>query len=213
MKKTIWICGIIMCIITTGCTKTEADNSFNTKIYGKYSSIIETPDKTYQLKSSYTLYKAHTYLYKSYEKSNDTVKNHKVDGNIDSIQKINDDITKITFDEKIDNSYTQSPYNDYVYKYKNMLGEYDELKVPRKSKFNLFIKNTRSNLNEGLVFNKKGYYHYCTDYDNCEDDSKTFTKYKRKGNYIYQADSDGNWIILLYIVKDGLFSGVYTKEK
>lgn len=211
MKKII-LCLIFICLMT-GCSKTEQDESFNTKVYGKYSNTIETPDKTYQFKSSYTLYKDHTYLYRSYEKSNGNVKKHKVNGNIDSIQKINEDISKITFDEKIDNSYIQSPYNDYEYKYKNMLGEYDELDIPRKSKFNLFIKNTRSNLNEGLVFNKKGYYHYCTDYDDCTDDSKTFTKYKRKGNYIYQADSEGNWTILLYIVKDGLFSGVYTKEK
>ncbi len=66
---------------------------------------------------------------------------------------------------------------------------------------------------KGLVFNKDGKYHYCTNYDNCTDDSSTFTKYKHKGDYIYQADSDGNWTILLYAVDDGLFAKEYTKSQ
>ena len=60
---------------------------------------------------------------------------------------------------------------------------------------------------------KDGKYHYCTNYDNCTDDSSTFTEYKHKDNYIYQADSDGNWTILLYVVDDGLFAKEYTKSQ
>lgn len=94
-----------------------------------------------------------------------------------------------------------------------MLGRFYETDVPSGKTFDLFLKNEDSSVNEGLVFNKDGKYHYCTNYDNCTDDSSTFTKYKHKGDYIYQADSDGNWTILLYAVDDGLFAKEYTKSQ
>ena len=94
-----------------------------------------------------------------------------------------------------------------------MLGKFYETDVPNTKTFDLFLKNEDSSVNEGLVFNKDGKYHYCTNYDNCTDDSSTFTEYKHKGDYIYQADSDGNWTILLYVVDDGLFGKEYTKTE
>lgn len=92
-----------------------------------------------------------------------------------------------------------------------MLGKFYETDIPNTKTFDLFLKNEDSSVNEGLVFNKDGKYHYCTNYDNCTDDSSTFTEYKHKGDYIYQADSDSDWTILLYIVEDGLFAKEYTK--
>ena len=50
-------------------------------------------------------------------------------------------------------------------------------------------------------------------YYNYANDSSTFTEYKHKGDYIYQADSDDSWTILMYVVDDGLFAKEYVKSE
>lgn len=206
MKKIIF-CLIFICLIT-GCSKTEQDSSFKTEIDGTYTNNINASNTEYVKNEKYTLKEnSNKYEYTIYE-TNDgkIINNFTQKDEINTIDKINDDVFRI----ELNNG---SSFEIVLYKYKNMLGRFYKTEVPNNKTFDLLLQNDESDINEGLVFNKKGYYHYCTDYDNCTDDSKTFTKYKRKGNYIYQADSDGNWMILLYVVKDGLFSGVYTKEK
>lgn len=207
MMKKIIFCLIFICLIT-GCSKTEQDSSFQTGIDGTYTNNINASNTEYVKNEKYTLKEnSNKYEYTIYE-TNDgkIINNFTQKDEINTIDKINDDVFRI----ELNNG---SSFEIVLYKYKNMLGRFYKTKVPNNKTFDLLLQNDESDINEGLVFNKKGYYHYCTDYDDCTDDSKTFTKYKRKGNYIYQADSEGNWTILLYIVKDGLFSGVYTKEK
>lgn len=206
MKKIIF-CLIFICLIT-GCSKTEQDSSFQTEIDGTYTNNINASNTEYVKNEKYILKENNNkYEYTIYE-TNDgkIINNFTQKDEINTIDKINNDVFRI----ELNNG---SSFEIVLYKYKNMLGRFYKTKVPNNKTFDLLLQNDESDINEGLVFNKKGYYHYCTDYDNCTDDSKTFTKYKRKGNYIYEADSEGNWTILLYIVKDGLFSRVYTKEK
>lgn len=207
MMKKIIFCLIFICL-TTGCSKTEQDSSFQTEIDGTYTNNINASNTEYVKNEKYILKENNNkYEHIVYEKNDGKIINDYTNRDeINTIDKINDDVFRI----ELNNG---SSFEIVLYKYKNMLGRFYKTKVPNNKTFNLLLQNDESDINEGLVFNKKGYYHYCTDYDNCTDDSKTFTKYKRKGNYIYQADSNGNWTILLYIVKDGLFSRVYTKEK
>lgn len=206
MKKIIF-CLIFICLIT-GCSKTEQDSSFQTEINGTYTNNINASNTEYVKNEKYILKEnSNKYVHIVYEKSDGKIINDYTNQDeINTIDKINDDVFKI----ELNNG---SSFEIVLYKYKNMLGNFYKTEIPTRKTFNLLLQNDESDINEGLAFNKKGYYHYCTDYDNCTDDSKTFTKYKRKGNYIYQADAKGNWTILLYIVKDGLFSKVYTKEK
>ena len=185
----------IMILCLSGCGKTEKDNSFNTNLYGTYEDkFISHDDKgnvVWKRDNSYTFNKDKTYTFDYNETLSGETKKNK------TIINLSGDTTK----------------NVHFYKYKNMLGRFYETDVPNTKTFDLFLKNEDSSVNEGLAFNKDGKYHYCTNYDNCTDDSSTFTKYKHKGDYIYQADSDGNWTILMYIVDDGLFMKEYTKSK
>ena len=100
-----------------------------------------------------------------------------------------------------------------IYKYKNLLGDLKIAEVSNGTKFDLFIPYDDSSLNAGLVLDKEGYYHGCSDYKNCTDDKKSFMKYKRKNNIIYLNGLGNHWQILFYIVNDGLFFPKYTKEK
>ncbi|MDD5872200.1 MAG: hypothetical protein PUD90_01870 [Clostridia bacterium] len=202
----------VLCL--SGCSKTEKDNSFDTDLYGTYSNNIKASNVDYTLKVSHTFDKDDNYIGKYYEKSDGKVlKNSQYNAKIINIENINNDIKKITTDEKKTYLSGKTTLSTDFYKYKNMLGRFYKTDVPDNKTFDLFLKNEESDVNEGLVFNKDGQYHYCTNYDNCTDDSSTFTKYKHKGDYIYQADSDGNWTILLYVVEDGLFGEEYTKSE
>ena len=211
-KRKLLVLFSITVLLLSGCNKTEKDSSFDTDLYGTYESNIEASNIGYQLKVSHTFNTNNTYVGKYYEKSNgEIVDDSTQKANIINIEDVNDDIEKITTDEeKTYFSGVAYPTTDF-YKYKNMLGGFYKTEVPKDKTFDLFIKNESSDINEGHMFSEDGLYHYCTNYDNCTDDSSTFTKYKHKGNYIYQADSDGNWTILMYAVEDGLFCKEYTK--
>lgn len=206
-KQKLFILFSFAVLCLSGCSKIEKDNSFDTDLYGTYSDNLNASNVDYVKKESYILNKDNLYEHIVYEKYNDNILNDfKINDKIVNIYKINSDITEIELNNG--NSFEIT-----LYKYKNMLGRFYETDVPNTKTFDLFLKNEDSRVNEGLVFNKDGKYHYCTNYDNCTDDSSTFTEYKHKGNYIYQADSDGNWTILLYVVDDGLFGKDYTKSE
>lgn len=197
---------LISTMLLCGCTKMEKDTSYDTDLYGTYSWTISAPEISFESKSTYKINEDNTYENSAYKKSEGQTTEKNDSGKIIETKSINNEITKIVLEDK---SYIDTIF----YKYKNMLGEFDNVDIPNKNKFDLFLKNPLSSLNEGVVFNSKGTYHYCTDYDNCTDDSSNFIKYKRKGNHIYQADSKGNWTILCYIVDGGLFFGTYTKSE
>lgn len=206
-KQKLFILFSFAVLCLSGCSKIEKDNSFDTDLYGTYSDDLNASNVDYVKKESYILNKDNLYEHIVYEKYNDNILNDfKINDKIVNIYKTNSDITEIELNNG--NSFEIT-----LYKYKNMLGRFYETDVPNTKTFDLFLKNEDSSVNEGLVFNKDGKYHYCTNYDNCTDDSSTFTEYKHKGNYIYQADSDGNWTILLYVVDDGLFGKDYTKSE
>lgn len=206
-KQKLFILFSLVVLCLSGCSKTEKDNSFDTDLYGTYSDNLNASNMDYVKKESYILNKDNLYEHIVYEKYNDSIlRDSKIDDKIGNIYETNSDITEIELNNG--NSFEIT-----LYKYKNMLGRFYETDVPSGKTFDLFLKNEDSSVNEGLVFNKDGKYHYCTNYDNCTDDSSTFTKYKHKGDYIYQADSDGNWTILLYAVDDGLFAKEYTKSQ
>lgn len=197
---------LISTILLCGCSQTEKDTSYDTDLYGTYGWTISAPEISFESKSTYKINEDNTYENNAYKKSEGQTTEKNDNGKIIEIKSINNEITKIVMEDK---SYIDTIF----YKYKNMLGEFYNIEIPQKSKFQLFLQNPNSNLNEGIVFNDNGKYHYCTNYDNCNDDKNNFTKYKRKGNHIYQADSKGNWTILYYIVDGGLFSGTYTKSE
>lgn len=206
-KQKLFILFSFAVLCLSGCSKIEKDNSFDTDLYGTYSDNLNASNVDYVKKESYILNKDNLYEHIVYEKYNDNILNDfKINDKIVNIYETNSDITEIELNNG--NSFEIT-----LYKYKNMLGRFYETDVPNTKTFNLFLKNEDSSVNEGLAFNKDGKYHYCTNYDNCTDDSSTFTEYKHKGNYIYQADSDGNWIILLYVVDDGLFAKEYAKSE
>ncbi|MFQ9564031.1 MAG: hypothetical protein ACLR0A_17675 [Faecalibacillus intestinalis] len=206
-KQKLFILFSFAVLCLTGCSKTEKDNSFDTDLYGTYSDNLNASNMDYVKEESYILNKDNLYEHIVYEKYNDNIlRDSKIDDKIGNIYETNSDITEIELNNG--NSFEIT-----LYKYKNMLGRFYETDVPSGKTFDLFLKNEDSSVNEGLVFNKDGKYHYCTNYDNCTDDSSTFTKYKHKDDYIYQADSDGNWTILLYVVDDGLFAKEYTKTE
>lgn len=206
-KQKLFILFSFAVLCLSGCSKTEKDNSFDTDLYGTYSDNINTSNMDYVKEESYILNKDNLYEHIVYEKYNDNIlRDSKIDDKIGNIYETNSDITEI----ELNNG---SSFEITLYKYKNMLGRFYETDVQNTKTFDLFLKNEDSSVNEGLAFNKDGKYHYCTNYDNCTDDSSTFTEYKHKGDYIYQADSDGNWTILLYVVDDGLFAKEYTKTE
>lgn len=205
-KQKILLPLIIVSSLLVGCSKTEKDVSFDTDLYGEYKNEIIASNIDYEKIDSYVLNTDDTYVYKLYEKINgkvtsDFTKNDK----INNINNINDDVVELILNN-------EKSSNNNIYKYKNMLGYFYKTEIPNSKTFNLIIKDEETS-DSGSVFSSNGYYHYCTDYDNCTDDSSNFIKYKHKGNHIYQADSKGNWTILYYIVDGGLFSGTYTKSE
>ena len=206
IKKKLLFLFIIISFILTGCSKTEKDLSFDADIYGTYEWNMSSDEIAYELMSSYTINNNNTYNHKYFEKSHDNILNNiNINGVIKNGIQINKDIFKLELEDN-------SGKNIIFYKYKNMLGEYYQVEIPNEKQFDLFLKNSSSSINEGIVFDNNGLFHYCTNYDNCNDDSSLFQKYKYKDNHIYQLDNNGNWIILLYVVEDGLFSKQYTKS-
>lgn len=216
-KQKLFILFSFAVLCLSGCSKTEKDNSFDTDLYGTYEDIFvgynDNGNVVWKRNNSYILNGDNSYTFNYNETLLDETKKNTKNGKILNIDNINNDIQNIIIDETIVNLSGDTTKNVHFYKYKNMLGKFYETDVPNTKTFDLFLKNEDSDVNEGLAFNKDGQYHYCTNYDNCTDDSSTFTEYKHKGNYIYQADSDGNWTILLYVVDDGLFAKEYIKSE
>lgn len=225
MKNKFSIIIVFLAIITmslTGCSKYEKDESYTTDLYGTYSKNIEAfisdnvndIDKetkySYYLCEKYKLNTDDTYQYTVKETIyDDTTKDNSDDGKIISIEEISDDITQITLDKEITNWSTGETSNQTIYKYMNILGGFYEVEVPKGKTFSLFLKNQGSTLNEGNVFDEKGCYHYCTNYNNCTCDKDGFIHYKRKDNIIYFQSMDEEhkdcYSVGIYIVDDGLF--------
>lgn len=195
-----------MTIILSGCNKVEKDTSFETDLYGTYS--VETYGTSsdgnsvipYELHEQYTFNNDNTYEHSRYEKIGDTIQSGgtNVTGKILNQENMGSDILRITLDNKDSTDITLD-------KYKNMIGSFEQADIPNEKTFDLFINDDPNFPNSGMVFSKDGYYHHCSDYNNCTDSTELMIPYKHKNDIIYQVDSKGNLIIMLYVTNDGLF--------
>lgn len=198
----------IMITSLTGCSKYEKDESYTTDLYGTYSENVVASNISYSRNENYTFNTDNTYnnIYK--EISDEIIINDfNIKGKILSIEEINNDITQITLDREITDWSTNETSNDIIYKYKNMLGSFYEIEIPKGKTFEL-------HLNEYVWFDEEGQYHLCNG-DNCECDTSS-PKYIRKDNIIYFQSMDeehnNSYTIGMYIVKDGIFIPELYKE-
>ena len=201
-KKKVFFIGALCFCLLTGCTSYEKDSSYKTELSGTYVQSIGNKDIGYLQKDTITINNDNTYTETLYELNGDKEKENTSNGELNDINEITSNITSFSISA-----------NRLLSKYKNMLGYYYDVEIPKGSTFDLYLHNDGSNLDEGQVFDKTGNYHYCIHHDNCTDDSSQFIKYKRKGDIIYTQSKDNNWHILYYIVDNGLFSKSYIKEK
>jgi len=201
---------ILLAIITislTGCSKYEKDESYDTDLYGTYTQSIGTENSNYFSQQKYIFNEDDTYDLYLKEIQNNEVKDNHSKGKILSNATIYENIIKISLDN-----------DNILYKYKNILGTFYEVKIPSENKFDLVIPTPSDNWtglypNAANVFNKNGFYHSCLDITNCNDTEDNhvglYYKYVCKNNIIYFIDPsvEGmNWQILYYIVEDGLFT-------
>lgn len=198
----------IMIISLTGCSKYETDESYASDLYGSYSKSIEAINASYLLDTNYTFNTNNTYNYTCKEVINGTTNNDSnISGKILSVEEVSNDITQIELDREITDWSTNEISNDIIYKYKNMLGSFYEIEIPKGKTFEL-------HLNEYVWFDEEGQYHLCNG-DNCECDTSS-PKYIRKDNIIYFQSMDeehnNSYTIGMYIVKDGIFIPELYKE-
>lgn len=198
----------IMIMSLTGCSKYEEDNSYTTDLYGSYSEYVEASNVSYSRNENYTFNTDNTYNH-IYKEIIDGTTNNDSDtsGKILSVEEISNDITKITLDEEITNWSTDETSNQAIYKYRNILGSFYEIEVPKGKTFEL-------HLNDYVWFDEEGQYHLCNG-DNYECDTSS-PKYVRKDNIIYFKSMDKNhkdsYKIGMYIVEDGIFIPQLYKE-
>lgn len=211
MKNKISITIILLTIIIislTGCSRYEKDESYTTDLYGFYSESVEAYNISYSRNESYTFNSDNTYNH-IYKEIIDGTTNNDSDtsGKILSVEEISNDITKITLDEEITNWSTDETSNQTIYKYRNILGSFYEIEVPKGKTFEL-------HLNDYAWFDEEGQYHLCNG-DNCECDTSS-PKYVRKDNIIYFQSMDEEhkncYTIGMYIVEDGIFMPKLYKE-
>lgn len=208
---------ILLAIITvslTGCSKYEKDESYDTDLYGSYSKnmeaflsdnaddINEDTNYSYYLNEKYKLDTDNTFQYNIKEIIEDNVtKDSSVNGKILSTEQISNDITQIVLDQEITDGSTGETSNKTIYKYKNILGQFLKIEVPKGKTFKL-------PLSEYAWFDEEGQYHLCNS-NNCQC-SDSSPKYVRKDNIIFFQSMDEEhkdcYTIGYYIVEDGLFT-------
>ena len=142
------------------------------------------------------------------KKIGDTIQNGgtNVTGKILNQENLGSDVLRIT----LDNNGGMDIIMD---KYKNMIGTFEQADIPNEKTFDLFINNDSNFPNSGMVFSKDGYYHHCSDHNNCTDNTEIMIPYKHKNNIIYQVDSKGNLVIMFYVTENGLFYPTCTKAE
>ncbi len=192
----------IITISLMGCSKYEEDKSYYTDLYGFYLEYVEASNVSYSRNVSYTFNTDNTYNH-IYKEVMDGNVNGDIDenGKILSTEEISNDITQITLDQESIDWYTGENSNQIIYKYKNMLGQFFKIEVPKGKTFKL-------QLSEYAWFDGEGQYHLCNG-DNCQC-SDSSPKYIRKDNIIYFQSMDTEhsncYTIGYYIVEDGLFA-------
>lgn len=209
--KTIII--LIMSICINGCSKTDyqKDESYETDIIGTYEINARTDtDNEFTYYKQYTLYNDNTYSYESnvFGTSSESNGNYTINNDTTSIIRIDFDIkNNLSSNEERAKMNFANQYKK-IFKYKNMLGSIIEAKdIPTSETFDYIILDE---IGGGMVFTMDGYYHACTDVNNCQCDYSKDTKYIRKDNIIYfnikDSGNDNYWQIADYIIDDCLFT-------
>nr|WP_142412645.1 hypothetical protein [Clostridium sp. Marseille-P7770] len=201
-NKKIFLMGALCLGLLTGCANYEKDTSYDTELPGTYIQSLGDKEIGYLQKDTITVNNDNTFNEVLYELNGKKEKENTISGKLEDINNVTSDVIEFS----LDNSRS-------LFKYKNMLGYYYDIDIPKGNTFDLYLHNDGSNLDEGQVFDKNGNYHYCIHHDNCNDDSSQFVKYKKKGDIIYTQSANGNWFILYYVVDNKLFSKSYVKEK
>lgn len=192
---------ILIAISITGCSKYEKDTSYDTDLYGTYTDNIEASNISYTRNESYTFNTDNSYNH-TYKEVMDGNVNSDIDenGKILSTEEISNDITQITLDQEIKEWSTGEISNENIYKYKNMIGDFREIEVPKGKTFKL-------QLSDYAWYDEEGQYHVCNG-ENCQCNESS-PKYVRKDNIIYFQSMDEDhkncYTIACYIVDGGLF--------
>lgn len=208
-KKMLMLTFLLLSIfVITGCSKYEKDNSYDVDLYGSYTKNIVATNTSYTLNELYTFNKDDTYEYKINEViDGKTTKNMDKSGKLLSIKKMSD-MMEITLDQEVIEFSTQENSNEIIYKYKNMIGTFEEVQIPDGKTFELHLQN--------VWFDEDGQYHTCTDTDICECNA-TLPQYIRKDNIIYFQSMDeahkNTYSICYYIVDKGLFYPELYKQE
>lgn len=136
-----------------------------------------------------------------------TTKNMDKSGKLLSIKKMSD-MMEITLDQEVIEFSTQENSYEIIYKYKNIIGTFEEVQIPDGKTFELHLQN--------VWFDEDGQYHTCTDTDTCECNA-TLPQYIRKDNIIYFQSMDeahkNTYTIGYYITDNGLFYPELYKEE
>ena len=168
-----------------------------------YKQYILNDDNTYTYESS--VFGTDSKSSGDYTISNETQNIVEIHFNIINNSFINEDSAYVNFAKQ---------YNK-VFKYKNMLGSIIEAnELPTSETFDYIIPNETGG---GMVYTNDGYYHSCTDINNCQCDYAKDTKYIRKDNIIYFNIKDSvnaeYWQIAGYIVDNYLFTPEFYKAE
>ncbi len=214
------ICIICAILVLCGCDSYVSEDIYDTDLYGTYEkSVVSDADKL-QYKFTLSLNNDNTYIYRIFEQYSGKTRDKSCSGNIDSIKKINDDITEIVLSD-ID----YSPFDGFaflvygiqsnvVFKYKNIIGEYvqiDTESIQNRSNFVIKLNDTT----RSWSFFEDG---TCKS-DSAPDEEQSYCRYKVKSNIIwigYGDKGESRYYPIYYIVEDGVFCGVklyWTEEK
>lgn len=193
---------IFTTFILTGCSKYEVDSSYTTDLYGSYSNNIKASNMSYTLDESYTINSDNTYNHIYKEIINDIVTNDiDENGKILSVEEISDNFYEITLNQKISEWSLQRNPCKVIYKYKNMIGDFDEIEVPDGKTFELHFDT-------GVWFDKDGQYHNCSNDNECNC-KEELPKYIKKNDIIYFQSMDEEhknyYTIGMYIIDNGIF--------
>lgn len=190
------------------------DDLYDTYIYGTWNNAYKlylnnspdyiTSELVFNVDDSVRL-KCELYLNDKYARSTES------EGWVIDTDEINDEITYVEFNKNFTDDSLNHIYGS-LDKYKNFLGYYIEVNVPKEKKFDLVVKDDRTN--SVVIYRKDGTCHFCIDSKNCNNDDcgGTTLKYKRKGKYIYCYYNDNTWDRQAFILDDGIFYDAYIKD-
>ena len=202
----VMVCTILVALC--GCDKHIKDKIYDTDVYGTYEKSGASDDNDTKYYFSLSINDDSTYSYRMFEHFSSRENDNTVSGNISSTIELNNDITKIVFDD-ID----YSSFDDFVfcgwgmhgntlYKYKNLLGDYFQIETSQIKNRSSFSIPMDSSGEYYLRFTEDG---MCKS-DNTPDEEQYYYKYKVKSDVIF-IDYGYGYGAAYYIVDGGVFDG------